>query len=68
MIGLFVAFALVLQACTSGAGTSDSAAAEEINTRREAAGLQPLSNDQLLAAGLTFMPSGEHDPYIMMAS
>ena len=68
MIGLFVAFALVLQACTSGAGTSDSAAAEEINTRREAAGLQPLSNDQLLAAGLTFMPSGEHDPYIMFAS
>jgi nitrous-oxide reductase len=27
-----------------------------------------LSDDQLLAAGMTYLPSGEHDPYIMLAS
>lgn len=66
-IALLVAFALVLQACTSG-GNGGESSTDEINTRREAAGLQPLSDDQLLAAGLTYLPSGEHDPYIMIAS
>jgi nitrous-oxide reductase len=66
-VAAIAVFALVLQACTSG-GTSDSSSADDINTRREAAGLQPLSDDQLLAAGITYMPSGEHDPYIMIAS
>jgi len=66
-VAAIAVLALVLQACTSG-GTSDSASADEINTRRETAGLQPLSDDQLLAAGMTYLPSGEHDPYIMLAS
>ncbi len=67
-IGLLLAFALVLQACTSSSGDSGESSASDINTRREAAGLQPLSDDQLLAAGITYLPSGEHDPYIMLAS
>ena len=67
-VGLLLAFALVLQACTSSSDDGDSAATGDINTRREAAGLQPLSDDQLLAAGMTYLPSGEHDPYIMLAS
>jgi len=66
-VAAIAAFALVLQACTTG-GTADSSSASNINERREAAGLQPLSNDQLLAAGLTYLPSGEHDPYVMFAS
>jgi len=66
-IGLLLAFALVLQACTSSSDDGGSSTGD-INTRREAAGLQPLSDDQLLAAGMTYLPSGEHDPYIMLAS
>lgn len=66
-IGTLAAFALVLQACAPGAGTTDAATAD-INERREAMGLQALSNEQMLAAGLTYLPSGEHDPYIMFAS
>jgi nitrous-oxide reductase len=67
-VGLLLAFALVLQACTSSSGDDGESSTSEINTRREAAGLQPLSDDQLLAAGMTYLPSGEHDPYIMLAS
>lgn len=67
-VGLLLAFALVLQACTSSSGDSGESSTSDINTRREAAGLQPLSDDQLLAAGMTYLPSGEHDPYIMLAS
>jgi nitrous-oxide reductase len=67
-VGLLLAFALVLQACTSSSGEDGESSTSEINTRREAAGLQPLSDDQLLAAGMTYLPSGEHDPYIMLAS
>ena len=66
-VGLLLAFALVLQACTSSSDDGGSSTGD-INTRREAAGLQPLSDDQLLAAGMTYLPSGEHDPYIMLAS
>jgi nitrous-oxide reductase len=70
MLGLVAVLVLVLQACTGGDGDGDSGSAStsDINTRREAAGLQALSDDQLLAAGLTYMPSGEWDPYIMFAS
>ena len=67
-VGLLLAFALVLQACTSSSGDSGESSTSDINTRRETAGLQPLSDDQLLAAGMTYLPSGEHDPYIMLAS
>lgn len=67
-VGLFTAFALVLQACSSGGSGDGSTSSSDINTRREAAGLQPLSDDQLMAAGLTYLPSGEWDPYIMIAS
>jgi len=67
VVAAIAVFALVLQACTAG-GTSDSSSVDDINERRETAGLQPLSDDQLLAAGMTYLPSGEHDPYIMLAS
>lgn len=66
-VAAIAVFALVLQACTSG-GTSDSSSVDDINERRATAGLEPLSDDQLLAAGLTYLPSGEHDPYVMFAS
>ncbi len=72
MMGLAVVLALVAAACTGsgdgGDAESGPASTSEINTRREAAGLQPLSDDQLVAAGLTYLPSGEWDPYIMFAS
>jgi nitrous-oxide reductase len=67
-VALLLAFALVLQACTSSSEDGGSSSSGDINSRREAAGLQPLSDDQLLAAGMTYLPSGEHDPYIMLAS
>ncbi len=71
MLGLVAVLVFALQACTGGSGDSGdsgTASTSNINTRREAAGLQALSDDQLLAAGLTYMPSGEWDPYIMFAS
>ncbi len=71
MLGLVAVLVLALQACTGGngdTGDSGTASVSDINTRREAAGLQALSDDQLLAAGLTYLPSGEWDPYIMFAS
>jgi nitrous-oxide reductase len=66
-IGVLAAFGLVLQACTSGSG-SGSGSFDDINSRRAEAGLQPLSADQFMSAGLTYLPSGEHDPYIMFSS
>jgi len=68
VVALFAVFALVLQACSSGGGGDTSGSAAGINERREAAGLQPLTDDQLLAAGMTYLPSGEHDPFVMLAS
>jgi nitrous-oxide reductase len=64
---LLAAFGLVLQACSNGGG-SGSGSIDDINDRREAVGLQALSEEQMLSAGLTYLPSGEHDPYIMFAS
>ncbi|HSJ71627.1 MAG TPA: Sec-dependent nitrous-oxide reductase, partial [Acidimicrobiia bacterium] len=66
-IGVLTAFGLILQACTSGSG-SGSASFDDVNSRRAEAGLQPLSADQFMSAGLTYLPSGEHDPYIMFSS
>jgi nitrous-oxide reductase len=40
----------------------------DINDRRADAGLNPLTDEQIMSAGLTYLPSGEHDPYIMFAS
>ena len=67
VVSLFAVFAFVLQACTSSSGDG-GASTNDINTRREAAGLGPLTEEQLAAAALTYLPSGEHDPYIMLAS
>ena len=68
VIGLIAVLALVLQACTSGSDSSSSGGMDGINDRREAAGLNPLTDEQIMSAGLTYLPSGEHDPYIMFAS
>ncbi len=62
---LVVVVALVAAACTSG---SDGNAASDANASREAAGLNPLTDEQVNAALKTYLPSGEHDPYIMFAS
>ena len=71
-IGVLVAvLALVAASCNGDdddGGGDASASAGDINTRREAAGLQPLTDAQLEAAALTYLPSGEIDPYIMFAS
>ena len=67
-VALVAAFMLVLAACTNGGDGDGSASAGDINERREAAGLAPLSDDQIAAAALTYMPSGEWDPYVMFAS
>jgi nitrous-oxide reductase len=67
-VALFAAFTLVLAACTSSGGSESGAATGDINTAREAAGLTALTDDQMRAAALTYMPSGEWDPYIMLAS
>ena len=67
-VGLVLAFAMVLQACTSDSDSDGSASTGDINGRREAAGLQPLTDAQLEAAALTYLPSGEWDPYVMFAS
>ncbi len=66
-IGLVAVFALVLQACTSGSGNRGSSL-DDINDRRANAGLGALSEDQFMSAGMTYLPSGEHDPYIMFSS
>ncbi|MGI9585720.1 MAG: Sec-dependent nitrous-oxide reductase [Acidimicrobiia bacterium] len=67
-VALFAAFTLVLAACTSGGDGDSGAATGDINTEREAAGLTALTDDQMRAAALTYMPSGEWDPYVMLAS
>jgi nitrous-oxide reductase len=65
-IGVLVAvLALVAASCN---GDDGGASAGDVNARREAAGLQPLTDAQLEAAALTYLPSGEIDPYIMFAS
>lgn len=61
-----MAFVLVLAACSGSGG--DGASLDDINAQREAAGLQALSQEQIVSAGLTYLPSGEHDPYIMFSS
>jgi nitrous-oxide reductase len=68
VIGLIAVLALVLQACTSGGDTDGSGGMDDINSRRADAGLNPLTGEQLMSAGLTYLPSGEKDPYIMFAS
>ena len=65
-VGIVIAFTLVLQACSGDNG--GSASTGDINSRREAAGLAPLTDQQLQAAALTYLPSGEWDPYVMFAS
>ena len=51
-VALVAAFMLVLAACTNGGDGDGSASAGDINERREAAGLAPLSDDQIAAAAL----------------
>ena len=70
LTALLAVFALVFGACTSGDDDSNgtSAALGDVNAAREAAGLQPLTDEQANAAMKTYLPSGEHDPYVMMAS
>jgi nitrous-oxide reductase len=68
VISLLAVLALVAVACDSDNGDGGAAASGDINEQREAAGLAPLSDEQLTAAALTYMPSGEIDPYIMFAS
>jgi len=72
LLALIAAIALVAAACTSDDGgdssSGSSAAVGDVNAAREAAGLQPLTDEQANAAMKTYLPSGEHDPYVMLAS
>lgn len=67
LLAVVTAFALIVAACTSSDG-GGGGSLDDINERREAAGLQALSEEQIMSAGLTYLPSGEHDPYVMFAS
>ncbi len=63
---LAVVLALIGAACTNGDG--GSAGVTEANAAREAVGLDALTDEQVNAAIKSYLPSGVHDPYIMLAS
>jgi nitrous-oxide reductase len=67
VVTLVAALALIAGAC-SNSDDGGSAGVSEANASREAAGLAPLTDEQVNAAMKTYLPSGEHDPYIMFAS
>jgi nitrous-oxide reductase len=58
-VALFAAFALILSACTSGNG--DATYTDIIDERG-------FTDDDVTAALKTFMPSGEHDEYVLFSS
>ena len=64
---LGVALSLVAASC-SGSSDGLGTAVDDANTSREAAGLLALTDEEVNAALKTYMPSGQHDPYILFAS
>jgi len=67
LIAVLAVFAMVVAACNTSSDSGGSGAADA-NAAREAAGLAPLTDEQVNAAMKTYLPSGEHDPYVMFAS
>jgi len=67
VVALVAVLALIAGACTNS-DDGGSAGVSEANASREAAGLDPLTDEQVNAAVKSYLPSGVHDPYIMLAS
>jgi nitrous-oxide reductase len=64
---LGIALSLIAASC-SGSSDGLGTAIDDANASREAAGLLALTDEQVNAAMKTYLPSGEHDPYILFAS